>query len=375
MTAGPIEPAAIELSADHVELRCTGDWTLAGIAALESQVDSLAQQAAQQATLNGSSIGAMDSAGALLFQALINQFTCLGKKLNITGVSQKYHTLLKLVAAESEALAKHPLPTHKMHNILYIIGKLFYDKAMVGVNLLTFTGEVAVAFYHTITHPRRIPWRSILRGIDDGGYRGLAIVALLTFLIGIVLTYEIAAELQSYGAGIYIVDLAGLVIMREFSPLITAIIAAGRTGTSYAAEIGTMKVNQEVDALRTMGISPVERLAVPKIIAMLIALPLLTVWADLFGIFGSMLMSKAQLGIGYWAYIDRFQQMVSVDNFLFGILKAPVFAIIIASVGCFQGFQVVGTADDVGRKTTHAAVQAIFLTIIVDAIFSLLSWD
>lgn len=368
--------AAIELSADNSQLRCIGNWTLEGIVALESEVDSFAQKAAQKATMDGSSISAMDSAGALLLQAFLEHFKRLGKQLNITGVSEKYHTLLKLVADESEELHKHEIPVHKMPNFFYIVGKLGYEKWMVCINLLTFTGEIALAFYHAITHPRHLPWRSILRGVDDVGYRALAIVALLTFLIGVVLTYEIAAELQSYGAGIYIVDVAGLVIMREFSPLITAIIAAGRTSTSYAAEIGTMKVNEEIDALRTMGISPIERLAIPKMVAMLIALPLLTVWADLFGAFGSMLMSKAELGIGYFTFIERFQQMVSVDNFLFGVLKAPVFAIIIASVGCFQGFQVTGTAEDVGRKTTHAAVQSIFLTIIVDAIFSvMLSWS
>src|SRR3990167_9433939 len=246
---------------------------------------------------------------------------------------------------------------------------------MMGVAFLSFVGEMMMAFFELIARPRRLAWRLILRNIEDVGYHAMPIVALLIFLVGLVLTYQIALELSSYNANIYIVDITGMVILREFAPLITAIIIAGRTSTAFTAQIGTMKVNEEIDALYTMGVPPIHRLAVPKLIATVVALPLLTVWADVFGVLGSMVMAKIQLDVTFYAYLERFEHTISVRHYIVGLIKAPVFAMIVAAVGCFQGFRVVGTADDVGRRTTHSAVQSIFLIIITDAVFSIIfSW-
>jgi phospholipid/cholesterol/gamma-HCH transport system permease protein len=159
-------------------------------------------------------------------------------------------------------------------------------------------------------------------------------------------------------------------MLREFGPLITAIIIAGRSGSAYAAQIGTMEVTEELDAMRTLGIEPMEQLVLPKIIALLVALPLLTVFADFLGVFGGMLMAKAQLGVGFDEFLDRFVKAVSTTAYMVGICKAPVFACIIAVVGCFQGFRTKGGADSVGRQTTRAVVQSIFLVILTDGLFS-----
>ena len=159
-------------------------------------------------------------------------------------------------------------------------------------------------------------------------------------------------------------------MLREFAPLITAIIIAGRSGSAYAAQIGTMAVTEEIDAMRTLGIAPLELLVLPKIIALVIALPLLTVFADVLGVFGGMIMARAQLGVGFGEFLDRFVKAVSITAYLIGIGKAPVFAAIIAVVGCFQGFRTKGGADSVGRQTTRSVVQSIFLVIVADALFS-----
>jgi phospholipid/cholesterol/gamma-HCH transport system permease protein len=237
--------------------------------------------------------------------------------------------------------------------------------------LLSFVGEIAIAFASWISHPSRIRWRPILYNIRSAGFDALPIVGLIAFLLGIVVAYQGADQLRQYGANIFVVDLVGLSMLREFAPLITAIIIAGRSGSAYAAQIGTMAVTEEIDAMKTIGIAPMELLVLPKIIALLIALPLLTVFADLLGVFGGMIMARAQLGVGFGEFIERFTKAVSITAYLIGICKAPVFALIITIIGCFQGFRTHGGADSVGRQTTRSVVQSIFLVIVADALFSI----
>jgi phospholipid/cholesterol/gamma-HCH transport system permease protein len=182
--------------------------------------------------------------------------------------------------------------------------------------------------------------------------------------------YQGADQLRNYGANIFVADLVGVSMLREFAPLITAIIIAGRSGSAYAAQIGTMAVTEEIDAMRTLGIAPLELLVLPKLIALVIALPLLTVFADVLGVFGGMIMAQSQLDVGYVEFLDRFVKAVSPSTFLVGVGKAPVFAAIIVVVGCFQGFRTKGGADSVGRQTTRSVVQSIFGVIVADALFS-----
>jgi phospholipid/cholesterol/gamma-HCH transport system permease protein len=239
------------------------------------------------------------------------------------------------------------------------------------VALLGFLGESAHALARAAAHPRRLRWRPILFNIRSAGFDALPIVGLLSFLLGLVVAYQGADQLRRYGANIFVADLVGLSMLREFAPLITAIIIAGRSGSAYAAQIGTMAVTEEIDAMRTLGIPPLDMLVLPKILALLVALPLLTVFADVLGVLGGMVMAQAQLGVGYGEFLHRFVKAVSVTAYLIGIGKAPVFAAIIAVVGCFQGFRTQGGADSVGRQTTKSVVQSIFLVIVADALFSI----
>jgi phospholipid/cholesterol/gamma-HCH transport system permease protein len=236
--------------------------------------------------------------------------------------------------------------------------------------LLSFVGETTLALMSALKHPPRIRWRPILFNLHTAGLNALPIVGLLSFLLGIVVAYQGADQLRQYGANIYVTDLVGLSMLREFAPLMSAIIIAGRSGSAYAAQIGTMQVTQEIDAMRTLGIVPLEMLVLPKLLALAVALPLLTMFADVLGVAGGMLMARAQLGVSFHEFLVRFPHAVSTTSYLVGIGKAPVFAIIIAVVGCFQGFRTQGGADSVGRQTTRAVVQSIFLVILVDALFS-----
>ena len=237
--------------------------------------------------------------------------------------------------------------------------------------MLSFVGESSIALGGWIAHPGRVRWRPILFNLRRAGFDALPIVGLLSFLLGIVVAYQGADQLRQYGANIYVTDLVGLSMLREFAPLMTAIIIAGRSGSAYAAQIGTMAVTQEIDAMRTLGIAPLEMLVLPKLIALVIAMPLLTVFADVLGVVGGMLMAQAQLGVSFSDFLDRFPHAVSITSYLVGIGKAPVFAVIIAMVGCFQGFLTRGGPESVGQHTTRAVVQSIFLVIVADALFSI----
>ena len=262
-------------------------------------------------------------------------------------------------------------PTTDQSHALASVGRSVASASAQVLALLGFVGETALALVACLVHPKRMRWRPILYNIRSAGFDALPIVGLLSFLMGIVVAYQAADQLRRFGANIFVADLVGLSMLREFAPLMTAIIIAGRSGSAYAAQIGTMAVTEEIDAMRTIGIAPLELLVLPKIIALVIALPLLTVFADLLGVFGGMVMAQAQLGVGFVDFLDRFSKAVSPTAFLVGIGKAPVFAVIIAVVGCFQGFQTHGGADSVGRQTTRSVVQSIFLVIVADALFSI----
>jgi len=204
------------------------------------------------------------------------------------------------------------------------------------------------------------------------GFRALPNIGLLSFLMGIVIAYQGAEQLRTVGANSYIVDLVGIGMLREIAPLVTAILIAGRSGSSYTAQIGTMRVTEELDALRMLGLSPMKVLVLPKALALAIALPLLTVYADTVGVFGGMLIAANKLDVEFREFITRFQDVIPVRHFFIGLVKAPVFAAIIALVGCYQGLQIRGGVDDVGRRTTISVVQSIFMVIVFDALFSIL---
>jgi phospholipid/cholesterol/gamma-HCH transport system permease protein len=263
-------------------------------------------------------------------------------------------------------------PPPPRDGLLRLAGKVTVAAGRQGLDLLAFVGEVAAVAAGTLRHPGRMRWRAVLREIEIGGFDALAIIGLTSFLLGVVVAYQGADQLKHYGANVFVVELVGYAMLREFAPLIGAIIIAGRSGSAYAAQIGTMVVNEEVDAMRTIAINPQERLVLPKVIALAVALPLLTVFADITGVFGGMVMARTQLDIGFTEFADRFGTVMQGSALLLGVGKSLVFACIIVVIGCFQGFRTAGSADSVGRQTTLAVVQSIFVVIVADAAFSVL---
>jgi phospholipid/cholesterol/gamma-HCH transport system permease protein len=366
-----VEPAAI-VQPTPQDLALSGSWTARGIGAVEHQLESLRVASRTQAIADGTRIEALDTAGAWLLQKLLQRLRDEGIAVTLRGLRPEFARLLEVVVrhvAERGDKAA-PVPSRPW-TALERIGRSAAAAFGQTVALLSFVGESAVALAGSVARPARLRWRPVLYNIRSAGFDALPIVGLLSFLLGVVVAYQGAGQLRQYGANIFVVDLVGLSMLREFAPLITAIIVAGRSGSAYAAQIGTMSVSEEIDAMRTLGIAPLELLVLPKILALLIALPLLTVFADVLGVFGGMIMARAQLGVGFGEFLDRFAYAVGPTAYLVGICKAPVFAAIIAVVGCFQGFLAKGGADSVGRQTTRSVVHSIFLVIVADALFSI----
>jgi phospholipid/cholesterol/gamma-HCH transport system permease protein len=354
-------PAAITQTSDR-EWKLSGNWTVRGLDGVASPFPEQACEAGE-VVLEGSALEAIDTAGAWVLKRWLRSH---GATASLRQWPQRLEKLMVLVASQADA----PLLQAPRSSLLERVGESAVAALQQALALLAFVGESANAARRLIAHPGRIRWRTVLRNIQLGGFEALPIIGLTAFLLGVVVAYQGADQLRHYGANIFVVDLVGYAMLREFAPLITAIIIAGRSGSSYAAQIGTMLVTEEVDAMRTLGIDPLELLVLPKVMALAIALPLLTVFADATGVFGGMIMARAQLDIGFYEFVDRFGRELHGASLLIGVGKSLVFALIVAMIGCFQGFRTRGSADSVGRQTTLSVVQSIFLVIVADAMFS-----
>ncbi|MBM4139049.1 MAG: MlaE family lipid ABC transporter permease subunit [Nitrospira sp.] len=362
------------ISVSGTVVHCRGTWTLSHLDELERASGELRYPDARDVTYEAGEVTAMDTGGALVLQQSINSLRRTGRTVSLRGLKPEFAELVQLintrVSLNHAAALRQDGWQERLSQNLQRRQKAILDR-------LAFIGETTVAFGRLAMRPGSIRWKALMRVVELDGVRALPITGLLTFLVGVVIAYQGAEQLRKFGTNIFIVDLVGISLVREIAPLIVAILIAGRSGSAYAAEIGTMKVTEELDAIRTLGISPINLLVLPRVLALVIALPLLTVYADVMGVFGGMLIASGQLNVSFAEFLTRFEETVAVRHFLIGLAKVPFFAIIIALVGCYQGFQIRGGVDDVGRHTTISVVQSIFLVIVFDAICSILTnwWD
>ncbi len=364
-------PATITQPTPH-QLLLSGHWSARSVGVVVAQLAQLKFPRAVGVVADAARIESLDSSGAWLLQDLLLRLQREGAAPTLQGLRAEFVPVLNAVARHIADQGPSRLPdTRPRPELLAGVGQAAQQGWQLVVEALGFIGACALALAGWAAHPSRIRGRPILFNIRSAGVDALPIVAVLSFLLGIVVAYQAADQLRQFGANIFVADLVGLSMLREFAPLITAIIVAGRSGSAYAAQIGTMAVTEEIDAMRTLAIPPLEVLVLPKVLALVVALPLLTVFADVLGVFGGMVMAQVQLGVGYADFLDRFAKAVSVTSYMVGIAKAPVFAAIIAMVGCFQGLRTRGGADSVGRQTTRSVVQGIFLVIVADALFSI----
>jgi phospholipid/cholesterol/gamma-HCH transport system permease protein len=354
--------------------RCTGDWSVLKLDLLYKKFSESELPKGEKTTIDSSAIESFDSAGALTLIRCIELLQKKNNEVQCLGLSKTHQKLFDLVQSKRKELS-YQIPKPPKYGLLYRIGKESVHKLMQVDGLIILVGDITTRLFEAVGSLRRFQFPSIVSNIQSAGIQALPIVALLSFLIGVVLAYQMGLQLQTYGANIYIAYLSGMAIFREFGPLITAIIVAGRTSSAFTAQIGSMKVNEEIDALMTMGLSPTELLVLPKVLGLLIMFPLLIFWADFFSVLGAMIMSKSMLDINFYDFLQRLRDSVGFSQLRLGLYKAPAFAVIIALVGCFQGFRVQANADSIGSQTTRSVVQALFMIIIADAIYSVVySW-
>lgn len=362
-----------DLTDESLVLHLAGDWTIDHVGALDGRLRGLpVPSAVRRAALDLGEVEALDTAGAWLVHRTRRELEARGIEVELHGAAGAQRTLIEAVASLPSEGEPEPKRASPLIDLVARTGEATIELARESVRLVGFFGMLAMKTARVLVQPRRLRLISLAYHIEATGVSAVPIVGLLSFLIGVVLAYQGADQLRQFGAEIFVVDLLGISVLRELGVLMTAIIVAGRSGSAFTAQIGTMKVNQEVDAMQTLGLDPVDVLVLPRAFALMITLPLLVFFADLVALFGGATMSNFVLDISYGQFMRQFQSAVDVGHFWVGMVKAPVFAFTIAMVGCYEGLKVSGSAESVGRLTTASVVRSIFLVIVLDAVFSVL---
>lgn len=357
----------IETAPTGAVARLRGQWTLPRFAQLQPAFDS-DRQAASVRALDLRGIERLDSAGALLIARLLKRN---GLELDaLVAASPEQRALVAAARATLDQQVAHVRPKH-WTDLFDRVGRGTRDLLQQMRRMLGFIGLIVVRFPAVMVQPSRWRVTSMVSHIEQTGVDALPIVALLSFMVGAVITFLGATVLQEFGASVFAVELVSFAFLREFGVLLTAILLAGRTASAFTAQIGAMKAREEVDAIRALGMDPVDILVLPRLLALLIVLPLLTCVAMAAGILGGLVICATSLDISTAMFLARLQDTFEFRHFLVGVIKAPVFALVIGIVGCLQGFEVGGSAESVGRHTTTSVVQAIFLVILLDAVFAL----
>jgi phospholipid/cholesterol/gamma-HCH transport system permease protein len=351
-----------------------GNWVIGEAAALDRALRDIDLDGARDVDVDGSQIQRMDSTGAILLLRAEREIAKRGVKLRTVQVPERYRSLLETIEREYA----EPAPQRKRHGglseFLERVGRGTLAILHQGYQLLGYLGRVTVEMFEAIVRPdRELPWPAFVKQIEETGFTALPIVGLLNFLVGVVLAYQGSEQLKRFSAEIFTVNLVGIATFREIGGLITAIIVAGRSGSSFTAQIGTMKLNQEIDAMQTIGLNPAEILVLPRVLGLVVTLPLLTFYANVMGILGGAIMCYFSLDITFPAFMRQLQDALNFSpwSFWLGLMKAPFFAVIIALVGCFEGLRVERDAESVGRLTTRSVVESIFLVVVLDAGFSI----
>ena len=322
-------------------------------------------------TVDLSGVFYMDSAGALLLLQMEDKALAKSIPFSVEHLSEKGKDILDLV--NRDALNTPALnPKERYMGFLEEMGAQAIDLLSDVVRTITFSGALVAEIFSALMRPRTVRWGDTLNYMKKAGVDGLPILALISFLLGLIMAFMSSLQLKQFGANIYVASLVGLAMVRELGPIITAILVAGRSGSAFAAEIGTMKVNEEIDALVTIGFDPMKFLAIPKVFAAIIVVPILTLFADLFAIFGGLLVGVLGLDLTPYTYLRQTASSFDSFDIIAGIVKSIVFAILISGIGCQRGFEVRGGAEAVGNATTSAVVSSLFLIIVTDSTFAVI---
>ncbi|MGY6553739.1 MAG: MlaE family ABC transporter permease [Wenzhouxiangella sp.] len=356
----------LDPSATDGVLLLSGEWRVARLTELER---ALRSRPAEVQQIDGREIKALDAAGAYLLLRLVRD---LALDLNALSLREQHRRLLETVAQTLDEAGDSSAPVRKPWlRVIESLGAALEDFFRNALRLISFFGLVLQTLASSLFRPRQWRITATVHHMQATGLDALPLVALLSFLVGAVVAFLGATVLREFGAELFVVDLTTFAFLREFGVLLTAILLAGRTASAFTAQIGTMKSREEIDAIRTLGLDPVVLLVLPRLIALLIMLPLLSVVAVLSGLLGGLAVATLSLGMPIEMYVNRVYETATLTQYLTGLSKAPVFAAVIALVGCLEGFKVTGTAQSVGERTTAAVVQSISLVIVINALAAL----
>ena len=354
---------------DKLTLNFKGRLTLYSITSNQTQLDKIKLQDTDSVVISLNELEYLDTAAAIFLNNLNNEFNLKNIKSFIVSQNEEISATLKLVKRDTQYNFKPKIVTK--NKLLNSIGKKFYVNYLGLLSFMFFLGKLFATKVYYLKSIKNIRFKEIAFEINESGTKALGIIALTAFLIGLVVAYQSAFQLKIYGANIFVVDMLGISMLRELAPLITAIVIAGRSGSAFTAQIGAMKITEELDAMRTMGFDPYIFLVMPRIIALMLVMPILIFVADMMGIIGGMFVANIDLNITTELFLERFNEVVAIKHFYIGLIKGPFFAFLIASIGIYRGLMVQNDTQSIGFNTTKSVVEAIFAVIVCDAIFSI----
>ena len=365
----------VELRGTTFRLIASGAWTVAEATRLDVALKRLRVPIPPTPEFTGemdiAGIAEIDTAGAMLLQRTASAWEKGGLRTRYAGATESFRILIEEVQRRGNTERPKIEKTGVGQQLIADFSKAMTGVATDAVQMTSFLGEITVGIGRMIRQPWRFRVTSFVHHLDHAGLRAVPIVALICFLIGAVVMQQGVVQLRAFGAELFAVNMVAILALREVGILLTAIMVAGRSGSAFTAEIGSMKMREEIDAMRTLGIDPMDTLVLPRVLALVVALPLLTFLGDLTGLIGGGVMAMAVLGLDPATYIDKLREAADVQDFLAGMIKAPFAALIIGLVGCLEGLEVEGSAESLGKHVTSAVVKAIFLVIILDAVFAM----
>ena len=351
-----------------ITFTCRGSWRLENITKLSRKIDFTYSN--KTVIFDFTHLSDFDTHGMLLIIESIQRLEQYNNKVKKIGANEKFNSLYEVCLSNFPKDIAAPRKYDLVSELLYNVGKIVLESKKTLLDFISFVGGLTEAVGILAFKPKNIRFKAISYHIENSGLKALPIILLTSFLIGIVIAFQGAVQLEKFGANIFIVEMVSISVTRELAPLITAIVIAGRSASAYTAQIGVMKITEEIDAMKTMGFSVWNFLIIPRVLALMISLPLIVFFADVVSIFGGMVVASLQLGISFEEFTLRMQESVDIKHVIIGLIKAPIFGWIIAVIGCFRGFQISSSTESVGKYTTISVVNAIFWVIAMDAVIS-----
>jgi phospholipid/cholesterol/gamma-HCH transport system permease protein len=373
VTAGTLTVLREQSGPGHIRLAAAGSWTAENAGALESLIDTATRpnSSMQSVAIDAAKIERLDSFGAWLLERALRAWGDQKCDAKLIGLNENYRGLFNKVHAGTQTLSPAPAKRNSIVATLDSVGRTMVAVFDDLVLLAQMVGSVIIALGRVILHPSRFRFTSMVNHLERVGWHAVPIILLITVLIGAILAQQGIFHFRKFGADIYVVDMVGVLVLRELGVLIVCIMIAGRSGSSYTAELGAMKMREEIDALRTMGFDPVEVLILPRILAIVIAVPILTLFGSMAALYGGGFVAWLYGGIAPGVFLSRLREAISIETFEVGMLKAPFMALVIGVVACVEGLQVQGSAESLGERTTNSVVKSIFLVIVLDGMFAM----